>query len=111
MRPVATITAFDLFCIGSGYLWVEGCIGVAKKMGSVRIPLPARIATDFAPLIVLGVVVWMIWALRSEHLSETRPRSQAPIATGIASCCFLFGYYIYAGLSVFTLHDGPLSGS
>ena len=110
MRPISTILAFALFCIGTGYLWVEGCLSTAAKLGATRIPASAKLATTYAPLLVVGVLVWLAWALYAGRESNTQPRGKAPIVIGVSLCVSLFLFYISTGLTVFVFHDGPLSG-
>lgn len=111
MRPAGIITAFSLFCIGTGYLWVEGCIGIAHRNGIPHPTTIAKAATTYAPLFVLGVVGWMSWVLYLERTTNTEPKNTRwPIGIGIAGSAALFFFYIYSGLSLFLIRCGPLSG-
>jgi hypothetical protein len=98
MSPTGVITALALFSIGSGYLWVEGCVSIAERHG-MRHPLEvASIATGGTPYFVLMVVLWLAWALYAERASDTQTKRMVHIPMGIVGCIAVFLLYIYAGL-------------
>ena len=98
MSPTGIITALALFSIGSGYLWVEGCVSIAERHGIRHSLEVASIATRGTPYFVLTVVLWLAWALYAERSSDTQPKRNAHIPLGIVGCIAVFLLYIYAGL-------------
>jgi hypothetical protein len=100
MNPTGTITAFALFCIGSGYLWIEGCISIAAKYSGKPPTDIASFAAKGAPLLVAAVVLWLAWALYQERPTDARPKRKFHIAVGILGCASLVMLYLFAGLSM-----------